>query len=316
MIMSESEKRALRSAIRGGMRDENALANLVFFQRHPERHGRLISRDERDFGSLSREWVIIRDTLVRPLLRNPGPSPQASHTNLVLVSGGPGLYDDRDVEHDKSWANYVTPPLLLSDTPAKRSTFVGGASEVWWLIYRPPYLARWSDDAAARRASVSDVRHSGFDSYTTLLEARAQARGWRLAWFQSADDMWARFGTFRDKIIQVWFWGHARNDLWLTLAHSTSSVPVRPAASAVVTAGSIAANARLRSSFGPGPAHRFVGCNTAAFAQEWSRVFGVAADGVEGKVDFSAIHATGGEPSLVGPARWRRSAARVPQPVP
>jgi hypothetical protein len=48
---------------------------------------------------------------------------QATPTNLVLVSGGPGLYDDRDVEHDKSWANYVTPPLLLSDTPRKACSF-------------------------------------------------------------------------------------------------------------------------------------------------------------------------------------------------
>ena len=62
-----------------------------------------------------------------------------------------------------------------------------------------------------------------------------------------------------------------------------------------------------------GRAHRFVGCNTAAFASEWSRVFGVAAEGVEGKVDFSGIHATGGDPTLVGTARWRAFGAVVPQ---
>lgn len=317
--MSETERLVLRSAIRGGMTDENALANLIFFRRHPERGGRLISAGEWNFTLLSREWLDIRDGLVRPVLRSPAapaePRPAAA-TNLVLVSGGPGLYDDRDVEHDKSWANYVTPPLLLSDTPDKRVRFVGGATEVWWLIYRPSYLLRWTDDVAGGRPSVGEVRRAGFDSYTAMLEARASARGWKLAWFASANDLWTRFGTFGDKITRVWFWGHARNDLWLTLEHSSSSTPVRPAASAVVTVASIGAHSGLRSSFGPGAAHRFVGCNTAAFAEEWSRVFRVAADGVDGKVDFSAIHASGGEPSLVGTAQWRRFGARAPQPVP
>ena len=42
----------------------------------------------------------------------------------VLISGGTGPYDNRDIEHDQSWANYVTPVLLLTDTKAKRKAFV------------------------------------------------------------------------------------------------------------------------------------------------------------------------------------------------
>jgi hypothetical protein len=229
----------------------------------------------------------------------------ASPTNLVLISGGPGLYDYRDVEHDKSWANYVTPPLLLTDTRAKHASFVGG-SEVWWLVYRPAYLTRWTDDVARRRKSVSEVRRRRLDSYVAVVDQQARARRWGLAWFQSANDLWTRLSSFRDPIRRVWYWGHARDDLWLTLAHSSSATPVKPPADAVVTAASIGAHASLRSSFGPGPRHRFVGCNTAAFAQEWARVFRVPTDGVHGTVDFSAIHITGGEPRLVGSAEMRR----------
>ena len=69
-VTAGAESVMLRSAIRGGMTNENLLANLVFFKRHPERNGRLISRggDGAAFGALSTEWLRIRDTQVRPLL--------------------------------------------------------------------------------------------------------------------------------------------------------------------------------------------------------------------------------------------------------
>ena len=78
-VTSGAESVMLRSAIRGGMTNENLLANLVFFKRHPERNGRLISRegDGAAFGTLSTEWLRIRDTQVRPLLAAPAPAPGA-----------------------------------------------------------------------------------------------------------------------------------------------------------------------------------------------------------------------------------------------
>ncbi len=180
-------------------------------------------------------------------------------------------------------------------------------------LFRPAYLARWLDDVADGRGSVSDVRKRGFESYTALLEARARDRGWRLVWFESATDLWTRLASVGNPIERVWFWGHARDDLWLTLAHAADARAIRPPATAVVTTASIAGHAALLSSFGPVGRTVSLGCNTAAFASEWSRVFGVAAEGVEGKVDFSGIHATGGDPTLVGTARWRAFGAVVPQ---
>lgn len=58
-------------ALAGGERNENTLTDLIFFERHPERGGRSLRTDERD---LVREWLQIRDTLVRPALRALTPS--------------------------------------------------------------------------------------------------------------------------------------------------------------------------------------------------------------------------------------------------
>lgn len=230
---------------------------------------------------------------------------QKTH-NFILISGGPGLFDNRDIEHDKSWANYVTPPLLL----AEKGGFAGADEAVWWLIYRPAYEARWQDDVRRKRQAVRDVRKRGFTSYVDLLEKRAQAHGWNLRWFTSATDLWRRLHSFRDPISRVYYWGHARDDLWLSLGRSgADGAAVEPAAGAIVTRASLGEHARLRARFqaASNPRRsRFVGCNTATFARRWAGVFRTRTEGVEGKVDFSAIHQTGGEPSLVAGARRKR----------
>ena len=179
----------------------------------------------------------------------------ASATNLVLISGGPGLYDYRDVEHDMSWANYVTAPLLL----AKKGIF-SGRSDVLWLIYRPAYVDRWDDDVKARRTEVRRVRKLGFDSYVAMLNGRAHTRNWHLIWFESAGDLWNRLARLRDPIGRVWYWGHAaKSGLWLTLSHTRSARPQRPAADAVVTVKSISDHESLRFRFPRRQRHRFVG---------------------------------------------------------
>lgn len=69
------EMMALRSALRLGERDENKLTDGIFSARHPKRVRQVISRSEPDFQALSREWLAIRDGLVRPALRAPsGPA--------------------------------------------------------------------------------------------------------------------------------------------------------------------------------------------------------------------------------------------------
>jgi len=68
---------AAATAMAAGERNENTLANLVFAARHPELGGRPIRSGETD---LAREWIQIRDTLVRPALRGLGTPPAAAST--------------------------------------------------------------------------------------------------------------------------------------------------------------------------------------------------------------------------------------------
>jgi hypothetical protein len=65
------ESTAVRLAALWGQRDANLLTNLVFFHRHPERGRRALMRGEPGYADLSREWMAIRDTIVRPQLEGP-----------------------------------------------------------------------------------------------------------------------------------------------------------------------------------------------------------------------------------------------------
>ncbi|WP_227370552.1 S8 family peptidase [Halomonas sp. M20] len=228
---------------------------------------------------------------------------EATNRNFILVSGGPGLFDDRDDEHDKSWANYVTPPLLLSDGSGPNRSLGASDEEVWWFIYKPAYVRRWEDDVKHRRKSVKEVRDKGFSSYVDLLEGRAKSRGWNLRWLEKADELWSKLKTFSDPISRLWYWGHARDGLWLTLAHSSSATPVAPDSHEIIAVDDIKDNAtsKLKKSFRAGSSarrHRFLGCNSDNFAKVWAKTFAVETEGFKGVILFDGIHATDGEPTL------------------
>jgi len=230
--------------------------------------------------------------------------------NFVLISGGPGPYDNRDIEHDQSWANYVTPVLLLTDTKAKRKAFVEEDEEVWWFVYKPAYERRWTEDSSssleARKKAVKEVKDRGFTSYVDLIEGRAKERGWNLRWLVEADNLWTRLKTFsKGSISRIWYWGHAREDLWLSVTHEPDTGrAMAPDADEIIEISSI--DSKLKNRFRKGDVdrmNRFIGCNTVKFAEAWAKAFDVWAEGVEGKVNFASIHKTGGEPCLVGSAQ-------------
>jgi hypothetical protein len=64
-----AERAVLRTRMAAGLRDARALADLVFFQRHPERGGRKIDANERD---LAVEWRAILRNIVLPELASAG----------------------------------------------------------------------------------------------------------------------------------------------------------------------------------------------------------------------------------------------------
>ncbi|WP_037583092.1 hypothetical protein [Stigmatella aurantiaca] len=106
---------------------------------------------------------------------------------------------------------------------------------------------------------------------------------------------------------RVWFFGHARYDLWLALDHDFSGhEAISPAADAVVSQDGI----KKLSAFSFVPqktalcSHKFFGCNTKPFAEKWASAFSVYAEGSSDKVGFEKIHETSGKVVLSAGAQW------------
>jgi len=241
---------------------------------------------------------------------------------FLVVSGGPGLYDPRDTNHDKNWGNYVE-SFLLNARYAKPPV-VGGSpaladlaaskgpsfppywikdEDILWLVYKPAYTARWNDDKTKRdpdfRAKhVMDVQKKGFGSYTDNLEKKASGYGWKLNWITKSADFWNIISGLTEKISRVWYFGHAsEGDLWLVLAHDSEHNPIAkdPYDETAVKWTDI--NPVLITRFQPGGTnpdpntiHMFRGCNTAKFAKEWSTKYKVWSQGYEGTLLFTRLY--------------------------
>lgn len=190
---------------------------------------------------------------------------------------------------------------------------------VWWLVYRPAYEDRWADDLRRARLDtnvrkeVDRIRKLGCSSYTDFLESRARKRHWGLRWFDSTESLYTTIGALPEQVARLWFWGHAQKNLWLYLRHTPLGSPLSPPGTARVDIDGIKRHSGLKPSFRLGGSACFVGCNTAPFAQEWSRVFGVVANGTIGKIDFGPITTTGGVPTLLPGAKWVQYKPRARQ---
>jgi Penicillin-insensitive murein endopeptidase len=77
-------------ALAAGVRDENNLTSMIFFARHPKRRGRKIEKSEPDFEQLSREWLDIRQRIVRPFLTKTAPvAPVTTQTTRTILGSKP-----------------------------------------------------------------------------------------------------------------------------------------------------------------------------------------------------------------------------------
>src|SRR6266404_337980 len=86
LIRGARDHAIVADLIAGGVRNENKIADAVFFNRHPERNGRRLAPGE---SALVQEWVQIRDQLVRPRLGNGVVGrPPALHGSGAQLGGG------------------------------------------------------------------------------------------------------------------------------------------------------------------------------------------------------------------------------------
>jgi hypothetical protein len=123
-LQSGLESTALRLAATFGFRDETRLASLVFYARHPERGGQLLQKNEPGFPALRREWMDIRDRLVRPILNGAAPSsprPGAPSTGDISSTAVTGQ------EYGGKWRSQRPPGLPAT----ARQTSAPGAAVPW-----------------------------------------------------------------------------------------------------------------------------------------------------------------------------------------
>ncbi len=104
---------ALGMAFALGERDEDKLTNMLFFARHPERKGRALDRSEPGYKQLSREWLDLRRSYVRPFLKKiaSGPVPTAVPA-APPASGKRITYKTRAGYYGPVWKRRGISPLL------------------------------------------------------------------------------------------------------------------------------------------------------------------------------------------------------------
>ncbi|MBN8226941.1 hypothetical protein JYK02_05385 [Corallococcus macrosporus] len=231
---------------------------------------------------------------------------------FIILSGGPSTYDPKDPElHDQSWDNFVTAPLLRSNGGTLHDP---KTEDVHWLIFEPAYKDRWTSDLASQTSAPTQYGHTlkiknrHKLNYLDHLRSGAKDRGWKYVGLSTAQGFWDYINKLKGtKVSRVWFYGHARDDLWLSLNHRASDhVAVSPDSDAILSCEDIKKIAAF--SFVPQKAathpHKFFGCNTKAFAEKWANALSVFAEGASEKVDFRKIHANGGMVTLSAGALW------------
>lgn len=139
----------VQNAIRQGQRDPSKLANLVFYQRHPDLAGRKIRADE---TRLIGEWKAIRRSLVLPQLGPSGRRPQAG-----------GQASDDDVRFTLRMAQRPAPGLgiTLEQLLIRHQAEAGGIPiEVQLAFIRFEAGGRLFNDATAGKLNPKTGRYS------------------------------------------------------------------------------------------------------------------------------------------------------------
>jgi len=77
-VRQSTEKQTVIAMISSSQRNENTLTDTIFYKRHPELGGKPLSPSQPGFSSLGKEWIDIRDNIVRYYLRTLSSPPAAT----------------------------------------------------------------------------------------------------------------------------------------------------------------------------------------------------------------------------------------------
>jgi hypothetical protein len=214
---SGTEDATVRAAIRGGVTSENALTDLVFFRRYPGRAGRPISRGEPGYAQLSQEWLRIRDTLVRPILRgapsapSPGPVP-APAPGVGVTPGTPDVVTVRGITVARKIASQVQALLAAAEADGVRLGGSGFRSPTRQIELRKQNCGTSQYDIYEKSASLCDppTARPGTSMHEQGLALDLQHNGAKINSHQNPGYRWlaanaARYGMF-NLPSEPWHW--------------------------------------------------------------------------------------------------------------
>jgi hypothetical protein len=147
--------------IAAGNRDEKQLTNLIFQSRHPEMGNRPIRPDEKH---LAKEWLTIRDQIVRPLLpRSGGRRPAVLKTAAIRAAWRE--YEDAKSRMTKlrmfgRWNTPVNPETVDAWRAFERAlTGAGYAVHRAW-VFEPRDIAETNNASLHAYGLAIDIDHA------------------------------------------------------------------------------------------------------------------------------------------------------------
>lgn len=209
----------------------------------------------------------------------------------VIASGGPALryweeYRMPQDQHDRYWGNFIRAARIRLDQLRVQH---GPAINLTWLVYRPAYESRQSEDAARRPEYVCTTAE-----ITTL----AAERGVKLVWFNNTDFLISYLNNRSGRKMSGFeFYGHSNRYCFLfdysNNILGVSSCYLHCADLHRLHRGLFTRDALVQS----------YGCHTGEYMSRiWKKSTGVPMIGAVGKTDFSAIKDNVTLPTVNG--RW------------
>jgi hypothetical protein len=229
---------AIQIAIKNGERDEDQLTNKVFSSRHPERQGKKLVKGEPGFDRLAKEWLDIRNQLVRPALIG-FPALHAAQSNTA--GGNPAIPAAQPTQApatlqpvEVNAANCVA-QVRAADAAIRRRFGLTGAALIETSINRVRCVPRDRFEMLIPGPAISDILVNAFMEQW-LVEPFSQILRFYKRAFVISDDpkfMEARFRKLREFVAERINAGHFQF-LSAAGAMNTNAMPVRRVAAAAI----------------------------------------------------------------------------------
>jgi hypothetical protein len=206
----------------------------------------------------------------------------------IILSGGPALRQWENLRqesqrHDRWWGNFIRPARVRIEQLQKQH---GSAKLITWLVYRPCYESRATEDGKPLISWIESVR----DKY-----------GIRLVWINSGADVvnYINSGLNRSKtkVSGFVYYGHSnRHAFMMDYSNDISGA-------STAWLHEVDLQKLKRSSFTRRADCRSYGCHTGeSMSAKWRKATGTKLWGATGKTDYSDPT----NPSLSPGAKWTR----------